>query len=73
MLVDIEVEEGMGRAVEGDETGDVAFATEALREFFNTGNRDDRVFVAVEKEHGRELAADVFTRAGAAGVALVAK
>ena len=63
----------MGRAVEGNEARDVAFTTEALGEFFNTRNRNNRIFVAVEKEHGWKLAADVFARAGASRVALVAE
>lgn len=73
MLIDVEVKEGMGRAVERHEARDIAFAAETLGEFFNTGDRDNRIFVAVEKEHRRELAADVFTRAGAASIALVGK
>lgn len=63
----------MGRAVEGDEARDIAFASEALAEFFDAGNRDNRVLVAVEKKHGGELAPDVFARASPAGVALVAE
>ena len=70
VLVDIKVKEGMGCAVEGDEACDVALAADALGEFFNTRDWNDRVFIAVEKEHGGELSSDVFTRAGAACVAL---
>ena len=63
----------MGRAVEGDEARDVAFIAEALGELFNTSEWDNRVFLAVEEEHRWELATDVFARASAAGVALVAE